>query len=56
MTAVVASSSAVLLLANDRYKWFYWVGPLLVITMVLILGALALGYYVKVLRPKYRGR
>ena len=55
MTAVTALSSAVVL-ANDRYKWFFWVGPVLVITMVLLLGALLLGYYIRVLRPKYRGR
>lgn len=55
MTAVAALSSAVVL-ASDRYKWFFWVGPALVITMVLVIGALLVGYYIRVLRPKYRGR
>jgi hypothetical protein len=43
-------------LADDRYKWFYWIGPLLLVGAVLFLLALAVGYYVRVLRPKYRGR
>jgi hypothetical protein len=42
--------------AADRYKWFYWVGPLLMIGAVLFLLALGVGYYIRVLRPKYRGR
>ncbi len=41
---------------DDRYKWFYWVGPLLMIGAILFLLALGVGYYVRVLRPKYRGR
>jgi hypothetical protein len=43
-------------LAADRYKWFYWVGPLLLVGAILFLVALAAGYYIRVLRPKYRGR
>jgi hypothetical protein len=43
-------------LADARYKWFYWVGPLLMIGAILFLLALGVGYYVRVLRPKYRGR
>jgi hypothetical protein len=43
-------------LADDRYKWFYWVGPLLLIASILFLLALGAGYYIRVLRPKYRGR
>lgn len=43
-------------LADDRYKWFYWVGPLLLIVSFLFLLALGAGYYIRVLRPKYRGR
>jgi hypothetical protein len=42
--------------AAERYKWFYWVGPLLMVGAVLFLIALGIGYYVRVLRPKYRGR
>jgi hypothetical protein len=53
-TAAPAAAGPVL--AADRYKWFYWVGPLLMIGSILFLAALGVGYYIKVLRPKYRGR
>jgi hypothetical protein len=43
-------------LADDRYKWFYWIGPILLLGSFLFLLALAAGYYIRVLRPKYRGR
>ena len=36
--------------------WFYWAAPLLFLAGIGIIGMLMLGYYVKVLRPKYRGR
>ena len=52
--AVPAAAGPVL--ANDRYKWFYWVGPLLMLGAVVFLIALGVGYYMRVLRPKYRGR
>jgi hypothetical protein len=42
--------------ADARYKWYYWIGPLLVIGAILLLLALGLGYYIRVLRPKYRGK
>jgi hypothetical protein len=51
-----APAGAAPVLAAERYKWFYWVGPLLMIGAVLFLLALGVGYYIRVLRPKYRGR
>ena len=36
--------------------WFYWIAPILVLSGLGIIGFLALGYYLRVLRPKYRGR
>ncbi|MCI0636656.1 MAG: hypothetical protein L0206_22455 [Actinobacteria bacterium] len=36
--------------------WFYWIAPILVLSGVAVVVMLALGYYVRVLRPKYRGR
>jgi uncharacterized membrane protein YkvI len=54
LSAVPAGAGPVL--ASDRYKWFYWVGPLLMIGAILFLLALGVGYYIRVLRPKYRGR
>jgi hypothetical protein len=43
-------------LADDDYKWFYWAGPLIGLSMIGLLLAIGVGYYFKVLRPKYRGR
>jgi hypothetical protein len=43
-------------LATNQFKWFYWVGPLLGLGLILMVGMLVLGYYVKVLRPKWKGR
>ncbi len=54
LSAVPAGAGPVL--ADDRYKWFYWVGPLLMLVAILFLIALGVGYYIRVLRPKYRGR
>ena len=54
LSAVPACAGPVL--AKDRYKWFYWVGPLLMLGAILFLVALGVGYYIRVLRPKYRGR
>ena len=57
VTVITASpAGATPVLANDRYKWFYWIGPLLMVGAILFLIALGVGYYVRVLRPKYRGR
>lgn len=43
-------------LATDQFKWFYWVGPLLALSFLLLALSLGVGYYVRVLRPKWRGR
>jgi hypothetical protein len=42
-------------LGAERF-WFYWIAPILVLSGLGMIGFLALGYYVRVLRPKYRGR
>jgi hypothetical protein len=41
---------------KQEHKWFYWIAPLLALLGVLSLLALAVGYCVKVVIPKYRGR
>lgn len=56
IAVAAAPAAAAPVLANDRYKWFYWVGPLLMVGAILFLIALGVGYYIRVLRPKYRGR
>ena len=43
-------------LATDQFKWFYWAGFLFAAGFVLMMVALVIGYYVRVLRPKYRGK
>jgi uncharacterized membrane protein YedE/YeeE len=56
LCVAAAPAGAGPVLADDRYKWFYWVGPPLLIGSILFLLALGAGYYIRVLRPKYRGR
>lgn len=56
LVSAAAPAGAGPVLADDRYKWFYWVGPLLLVGAILFLLAVAAGYYIRVLRPKYRGR
>jgi hypothetical protein len=43
-------------LASDKYKWFYWIGFVLAVSFVGWLIAMVVGYYVRVLRPKWRGQ
>jgi len=43
-------------LADEQFKWFYWIGFLLAASVLGLLVALLVGYYVRVLRPKWRGR
>jgi uncharacterized BrkB/YihY/UPF0761 family membrane protein len=50
------AAAATPVLADDKFKWFYWIGPILGLSFVLLIGAMCLGYYVRVLRPKWRGR
>ena len=54
MTAAPAGATAVL--ANDKYKWFYWLSFILAASFFLSLVALAVGYARKILLPKHRGR
>jgi uncharacterized membrane protein YphA (DoxX/SURF4 family) len=56
IAVTAAPAGAAPVLASDRYKWFYWIGPLLMVGAVLFLVALGVGYYIRVVRPKYRGR
>ena len=43
-------------LANQKFQWFYWIGFILAASLVLWLLASLVGYYVRVIRPKHRGR
>ena len=54
--AAPAGASTGVVLANEKFKWFYWIGFVLAVSLVLWLIATLIGYYVRVLRPKSRGR
>ena len=58
--AVVLISAAPAAAATPAFGaqrfWFFWIAPILVLSGVGMIAFLALGYYVRVLRPKYRGR
>ena len=53
--ALVVAASPVAAAPGDRY-WFYWAAPLLALAAIGLVAALGLGYYIRVIRPKYRGR
>ena len=44
------------MLADDQFKWFYWLGFLLLAGFGLSLVSMGVGYARKILLPKYRGR
>jgi hypothetical protein len=50
------AGAATPVLAADKFKWFYWLGFALAASLVLWLLATLAGYYVRVIRPKHRGR
>jgi hypothetical protein len=50
------AAAATPVLADDQFKWFYWIGFVLALSLALWLLATLVGYYVKVIRPKHRGR
>ena len=43
-------------LASDKFKWFYWLGFILAASLILWILATVIGYYIRVIRPKHRGR
>lgn len=55
-TLASPAGAATPVLANQKFKWFYWIGFVLAASMALWLLATAVGYYVRVIRPKHRGR
>jgi hypothetical protein len=56
LAAPAAAVSASPVLADEQFKWFYWLGFLLAASLALWLLATLVGYYLKVIRPKHRGR
>jgi hypothetical protein len=45
-----------IVLANDQYKWFWWIAPILVVSVLLVIAMLSGGYIRKVLIPRTKGR
>jgi hypothetical protein len=45
-----------IVLANDQYKWFWWIAPILVVSVLLVIGMLSGRYIRKVLIPRVKGR
>lgn len=43
-------------LANAQYQWFWWIAPILVVSVLLIIGLLSGEYLRRVLIPKVKGR
>jgi len=56
LAAPAAATTGTAVLADDQFKWFYWIGFLLAASLALWLLATLVGYYFKVIRPKHRGR
>jgi len=57
LTTLAAKAGATTpVLANQKFQWFYWIGFILAASLVLWLLASLVGYYVRVIRPKHRGR
>jgi len=42
--------------ADDQFKWFYWLGPLLAVGFLGMLLSMSSGYVRKILLPRLRGR
>ena len=55
-TSAVPAGAATPVLAADKFKWFYWLGFILAASLILWIIATVIGYYVRVIRPKHRGR
>jgi hypothetical protein len=43
-------------LADQKYQWFWWLAPILVLSVLVIIGMLSGGYVRKVLIPRIKGR
>jgi hypothetical protein len=50
------AAAATPVVATEKFKWFYWIGFILAASLVLWLIATLIGYYIRVIRPKHRGR
>lgn len=44
------------MLADSQYQWYYWIAPILFVSILGLVVLLSMGYIKKVLLPKYRGK
>ncbi len=56
MQSKLARRPALNVLANDQYLWFWWIAPILVVSVLAVIGLLSSGYIRKVLIPRVKGR
>ena len=57
LVAIAAPAGAATpVLASQKYQWYYWAAPILVLAGVAAVVGLSGGYVKKVIIPKYRGR
>jgi len=54
-TRATPAGAATPVLSNEKFKWLYWCGFVLAASLALWLLATAVGYYLRVIRPKQRG-
>lgn len=43
-------------LADSQYQWFWWIAPILVVSVLAIIGLLSGEYVRRVLIPRVKGR
>jgi apolipoprotein N-acyltransferase len=58
VTMLTALPAAALptVVANEKFKWFYWAGPIMAVALLGLLLRTVAMYVRKVMVPKYRGR
>jgi ABC-type uncharacterized transport system permease subunit len=56
LAAAPAGAATPVVVADQQIKWFYWIAIILAASMVLFLISTFVGYYLRVVRPKSRGR
>jgi hypothetical protein len=53
---VATPAAATAVIADAKYKWYYWLAPILMLSFIGLLLQMCGGYIKKVLLPKYRGK
>ena len=53
---VATPAAATTVIADAKYKWYYWLAPILMLSFIGLLLQMCGGYIKKILLPKYRGK